>query len=82
MDGNFATVSPRDFLALKDLNPFTSVSKVQEASSILRVGFALSKWPDLHRAYLVTVREYLFFAVLSWGALKTVSNVFKEELSI
>ena len=35
------------------------MSKVQEASSTLGVAFALSKWPHLHRAYLVTVREYL-----------------------
>ena len=31
------------FLAFKDLNPFKTVSKVQEANSILRVGFALSR---------------------------------------
>ena len=31
--------------------------KVQEASSILRVGFALSNRPHLHRTYLVTVRK-------------------------
>ena len=30
------------FTALKDLNPFKTVSKVQEASSILRVSFACS----------------------------------------
>ena len=39
------------FSALKDLNHFEIVSKVQEAISILRVGFALSKWPLLHWAY-------------------------------
>ena len=31
------------------------MSKVQEAGSILKVSFALSKWPHFHRAYLVTV---------------------------
>ena len=31
------------------------MSKVQEASSILRVGFVLSKRPHFHRAYLVIV---------------------------
>ena len=53
--GNFAALWPTDpkFLALKDLNPFKTVSKVQKTSSILRVGFALSKWPHLHRAYVV-----------------------------
>ena len=55
MAGNFAALWPTDpkFLALKDLNPFKIVSKVQKTSSILRVGFALSKWPHLHRAYVV-----------------------------
>ena len=52
---NFAALWPTDLksLALKDLNPFKTVSKVQKTSSILRVGFALSKWPHLHRAYVV-----------------------------
>ena len=55
MGGNFAALWPTDpkFLALKDLNLFKTVSKVQKTSSILRVGFALSKWPHLHRAYVV-----------------------------
>ena len=39
------------------------MSKVQEVSSILRVGFALSKWPHLHRAYVVTVPFILILAV-------------------
>ena len=53
--GNFAALWPTDpkFLALKNLNPFETVSKVQKTSSISRVGFALSKWPHLHRAYVV-----------------------------
>ena len=53
--GNFAALWPKDpkFLALKDLNPFKTVSKVQKTSSILRAGFFLSKWPHLHRAYVV-----------------------------
>ena len=65
MAGNFAALWPTDskFSALEDLNPFKTVSKVQEATSILRVVFALSKWPHLHRAYLVTVPEYLSLAV-------------------
>ena len=54
-DSNFAALWPTDpkFLALKVLNPFKTVSKVQKTSSILRVGFALSKWPHLHRTYVV-----------------------------
>ena len=39
------------------------MSKIQEASSILKVVLALSKWPHLHRAYLVTVRFHLVLAV-------------------
>ena len=52
---NFAALWPTDpkFLALKDLNPFKTESKVQKTSSILRVGFALPKWPHFHRAYVV-----------------------------
>ena len=30
---------------------------------ILKIGFALSKWPYLHRAYLVTVWFHLILAV-------------------
>ena len=59
--GNFEALWPIDlkFSAFKELNPFSTVSKVQEAGSILKVGFALSNRPHLHRAYLVTVPEYL-----------------------
>ena len=55
MAGNFAALWPTDpkFLALNNLNPFQTVSEVQKTSSILRMGFALSKWPHLHRAYVV-----------------------------
>ena len=41
------------FSAFKDLNPIKTVSKFQKTSSILRGGFALSKGPHLHRAYVV-----------------------------
>ena len=65
MAGNFAALWPTDlkFSALKDLIPFSIVSKVQDASSILKVVFALSKRPHLHRAYLVTVSFWSFIAV-------------------
>ena len=58
---NFKAIWPTDsiFTELKDLNLLKNYNKNQEASRILRVGFALSKWPHLHRAYLVTVPEYL-----------------------
>ena len=55
--GNFEALWPTDpkFSALKDLNLFKTVPKVQEASIILRVGFALSKWPHFNSIYLVRV---------------------------
>ena len=37
----------------KDLYPLVQIVAAQETSSILKIGFALSKWPHLHRAYLV-----------------------------
>ena len=51
MAGNFAAHWPTDpkFSALKHLNFLKKHTKNQEASSILRVVFALSKWPHLHR---------------------------------
>ena len=57
MAGIFAALWPikPKFSALKDLNPFRTVSKAQEASNILRVGFALSKWPHFNSIYLVRV---------------------------
>ena len=44
---NFAALESTElkFLALKDLNLLKTVSKFQEDRSILKVGFALSKWP-------------------------------------
>ena len=62
MAGNFAALWPTDskFSALKDLILFSTVSKDQKASSILKVGFALSKWPHLHRAYVIS--GCIFFA--------------------
>ena len=65
MAGNFAALQPTDpkFSARKDLNPFTTVLKVQGASSILRVSFALSKYPHFNSAYLVKVRFSLDLAV-------------------
>ena len=50
---------------LKDLNLLKEIIKNQEASSILRVGFALSNRPHLHRADLVTVYIRKFTTV-SW----------------
>ena len=49
MASNFASLWLTDpkFSAIKDLYCFSTVKKVQEASRILRMGFALSKWPHL-----------------------------------
>ena len=50
---NFNALWPTEpnFLALKDLYLFYVVSKVQETSMIIRMGFSISKWPHFHRAY-------------------------------
>ena len=68
---HFAALWPKDpkFSAFKNLNPFKILSKVQEANIILRVTFALLKWPHLHRAYLVIGRyscSETVLAAISW----------------
>ena len=62
---NFKALWPTDlkFSAFKDLFPFSIVSKAQEAGSILRVNFALSKWHHLHRAFSLTVPFDLILSV-------------------
>ena len=62
---NFEAIWQKDlkFLEIKDLNCLKKYAKYQEASSILWVGFALSKWPHLHRAYVVTMPFILILAV-------------------
>ena len=57
MASNFAALWSIDikFLAIKDLNPFKTVSKAQKTSSILRMGFAQSKWPHFISTYLLRV---------------------------
>ena len=63
--GNFEAIWPKDLKTsgIKVLNRFFKYAKYQEASIILWVGFALSKWPHLHRAYVVTVPFILILAV-------------------
>ena len=56
------------FWALKDLNLFLKRVKFQRTGSILKVGFSRSKWPHVHRVYLVTVCKRSSMAV---GALCT-----------
>ena len=62
---NFAALWPTDpkFLALKYLLFFSQCSEFQSAGSILKVGFALSKWPHFNRAYLVTMCKQKLVAV-------------------
>ena len=50
---NFAALWPIDpkFLAFIDQNPFSKCAKFQDAGGILRVAFAWSNWPHLHRGY-------------------------------
>ena len=52
---NFAALWPTDlkFSAFKDLNPFSKCVKFQEATSMLRLGFVLSKWPHFDSGYLL-----------------------------
>ena len=40
----------------KDLELIGNIDSAKETSSVLKIGFALSKWPHLHRAYLVIGR--------------------------
>ena len=58
---NFAALGSTDpkFLELKDLLFFSLCIEFQGAGSILKVGFALSKCPHFHGAYLVTVCNVL-----------------------
>ena len=75
--GNFKDVSFIDlkFLALKDLNSFQTLLKFQEASSILKVDFALSNRPHLHKAYLVTICRVLIMTVLPTLMSKSLHTV-------
>ena len=54
-NSNFAALWPTEFVfaVFKDLKLLKT--KKKESGSILRVSFALSKWPHLHRVYLINV---------------------------
>ena len=43
----------------KDLEPVVNILSAQETGFILKISFALSNWPYLHRAYVVTVCRVL-----------------------
>ena len=56
----FVTLQPFDLQTptvplWKDLEPVVNILSAQETRSILKIGFALSKVPYLHSAYVVTV---------------------------
>ena len=78
----FAALWPTDskFSALKDLDSFKMVSKVEEASSILRMVFSLSKWPHSHRAYLVTLWTFFVTAVSIISFCLSVQELSKTHL--
>ena len=63
---NFAPLLSTDhiFLALKDLNLLKRYTENQEASCVFRINFATSKWPHIHRAYLLTEFKHMSVAVL------------------
>ena len=69
---NFAALWPTDpkFLVLKDLLFFSECIEFQGTGSILKVGFALSKWSHFHRVYLVTVHKWNSIAVYSCNQIK------------
>ena len=83
------TLTPSNFNALKSTNPIFTVlkdlilfkryTKNQEARSILKVVFALSKWPHLHRAYVVIVCRVLSMVQLEYSSSSTELN--QAELS-
>ena len=60
----------------KDLNLLKKYIKHQEVGSLLKVFFALSKWPHFHRAYLVTVPKRMSIAVHQ--AMVFVSCLYKH----
>ena len=62
---NFSALWPIDFIftAVKDLNLLEKYFENQTAGSIFKVFFALSKWPNFHRAYFTTVCKRVSIAV-------------------
>ena len=54
------TYSNLQYLFGKDLDIVVNIISLQETASILKIGFDLSKWPHLHRAYVI--RDCIFFA--------------------
>ena len=66
---NFAALRLTDpkFSAFEILNPFKTVKKVQGASRILKVAFALSKWPHFTSIYLVRLPFLTGIAVIDFS---------------
>ena len=66
------TLQPFDLQRLtvplwKDLDSVVNIFSAQETGSILKIGFDLSNWPHLHRAYVVTVCRVLSTVVYIWN---------------
>ena len=60
----------------KDFNPVINIVSAQEISSILKIGFALSKSPNIRRAYLVSVcnQQLLAELVQKFTKIKNVES--------
>ena len=58
---------------------FKKYTKNQEASSILKAGFVHSKWPHLHRAYLVRLSYWLRQTV--WIAAQISKKTYMPKLN-
>ena len=86
MASNFEALWPTDskFSELKDLNPFLTDWKVQEASRMLRIGFALSKWPHLlHKmGFVDSLTQTTVKACYSILALKKLMVLLRFHLHI
>ena len=63
-----SAVEPQFPLIFRVSLEFLLISSVQKTGSILKIGFALSKSPNIHRTYLVTVCNQKLIAVNYTGS--------------
>ena len=94
MASNFVALWPTDpkFSALKDLLFFLQRIEFQGADSILKVNFALSCRPHLHRAYVVTVCNQIWIAVsvkrmhllqsLNFAYIRLLNKPYENEVTL
>ena len=52
---------------------------IKEAGSILRIGFALAKYPHFHRAYLVTICKQKLVAVYIYVVNQSIISQNKRK---